>query len=75
MVGELICAGCGQPRAKCICPETPGNKEPRITVDYTPGRWGKVFHLFDTQGREIELHQKEATQMARNIIKIAGEKN
>ena len=29
--------------------------EPRVTVDYRPGRWGKVFHIFDLDNREIAL--------------------
>ncbi len=47
--------------------------EPRITVDYRPGRWGKVFHMFDLDGREICLHHKEAVKLARSILKIAKE--
>ena len=53
---------------KSIIPE-----EARITVDFRPGRWGKVFHLFDLDGREITLQQKDAVKLARNILKIAGE--
>ena len=47
--------------------------EPKITVDYRPGRWGKVFHLFDCDGREIALQQKDAVSLAKNILKIAKE--
>ena len=47
--------------------------EPRITVDYRPGRWGKVFHIFDLDNREIALQQKDAVKVARNILKIAKE--
>ncbi len=47
--------------------------EPRITVDYRPGRWGKVFHMFDLDGREICLNHKEAVKLARSILKIAKE--
>ncbi len=47
--------------------------EPRITVDYHPGRWGKVFHIFDLDNREIVLQQKDAVKVARNILKIAKE--
>ncbi|MFH0769623.1 MAG: hypothetical protein V1932_08725 [Chloroflexota bacterium] len=47
--------------------------EPRITVDYKPGRWGKVFHMFDLDGREICLNHKEAVRLARGILKIAKE--
>jgi hypothetical protein len=46
----------------------------RVTVDYSPGRWGQVFHIFDLDGKEISLHQKEATQLARTILTIAKEK-
>ena len=45
--------------------------EVRITVDYRPGKWGKVFHIFDLDGNEIALQQKEAVKLARSIIKIA----
>ena len=45
--------------------------EVRIQVDYRPGRWGKVFHIFDLDNREIVLHQKEATAMARKILSIS----
>jgi hypothetical protein len=48
-------------------------KEPRITVDYKPGRWGNMYHLFDLEGREIILVHKDATKLARNILRIAGE--
>lgn len=48
--------------------------EVKITVDYRPGRWGKTFHLFDLDGREISLHQKDAVKLAQNILKIAKEK-
>lgn len=47
--------------------------EPRIKVDYRPGRWGKVFHIFDLDNREIALQQKDAVKVARNILKIAKE--
>lgn len=47
--------------------------ESRITVDYRPGRWGRVFHLFDKDNREIALQQKEAVKMARAILKIVKE--
>ena len=53
--------------------EKPIAPEVKIQVDYRPGRWGKVFHIFDLDGREIALHQKEAVKLARNILKIAGE--
>ncbi len=48
-------------------------KEIQISVTYTPGRWGKVFHIFDLDNREIALHQKDAVKLARNILKIAKE--
>jgi len=59
--------------------ETPQENKPvipeiRIQVDYRPGRWGKLFHIFDLDGREIVLHQKDALKMARSILKIATEK-
>lgn len=47
--------------------------EPRLTVDYRPGRWGKVFHIFDLDNREIALPQKDAVKLARHILKIARE--
>jgi len=51
--------------------EEPIAPEVKIQVDYRPGRWGKVFHIFDLDGREIALHQKEAVKLARSILKIA----
>ena len=54
-------------------PKTEMTPEPKITVDYRPGRWGKVFHIFDLDNREIALHQKDAVKVARNILKIAKE--
>lgn len=48
-------------------------QEPRITVDYRPGRWGKIFHIFDLDNREIALYQKDAVKVARSILKIAKE--
>ena len=45
--------------------------EIRILLEIKPGRWGKVFHIFDLDGREIALHQKEAVKLARSILKIA----
>ena len=51
--------------------ETP--TEPRIMVEHRPGRWGKIFHLFDLDNREIALHQKEAVKLAKSILKIAKE--
>jgi hypothetical protein len=47
--------------------------EPRIMIEYTPGHWGKVFHIFDLDNREISLHQKDAIKLAKNILKIAKE--
>ena len=46
----------------------------KITVDYKPGRWSKTFHIFDLDGREIALQQKDAIKLAQNILKIAKEK-
>ena len=54
--------------------ETETATEPRITVDYRPGRWGKVFHIFDLDNREIALYQKDAVKVAKNILKIAKER-
>ena len=48
--------------------------EVRIQVDFHPGRWGKVFHIFDLDNREIALHEKEACQLARKILAIAKRK-
>ena len=47
--------------------------EPRITVEYRPGRWGRIFHIFDLDNREIALHQKDAVKLAKSILKIAKE--
>ena len=58
-----------------IGPKTETVPEPRITVDYHPGRWGKVFHIFDLDNREIALQQKEAVKLAKAIMKIAGGKS
>jgi len=44
-------------------------QEPKITIEIRPGRWGKIFHLFDSNGREIAFQQKEALKMARLILK------
>lgn len=54
-----------------MVPET--KLEIKITVDYHPGRWGRVFHIFDLDNREIALHQKDAVKLAKNILKIARE--
>jgi len=54
-------------------PKTEMASEPRITVDYHPGRWSKVFHIFDLDNREIALYQKDAVKVARSILKIAKE--
>lgn len=51
-----------------ILPPTP---EVKIQVDFGVGRWGKTFHIFDLDGREISLQQKEACAMARKILAIA----
>lgn len=52
---------------------TKANPEIKITVEYRPGRWGKVFHIFDLDNREIALRQKDAVRLARNILNIARE--
>lgn len=44
-----------------------------ITVEYRPGRWGRLFHIFDNERREIVLHQKDVVKLARNILKITQE--
>ena len=49
--------------------------EVKILLEINPGRWGKVFHLFDKDNREIALHQKDAVSLARNILKIAKEQS
>ena len=51
---------------------TTENKPPEIKIllEIRPGRWGKVFHIFDLDNREIVLHQKEAVKMAKAILKI-----
>ena len=54
-------------------PKAESSPEVRITVEYHPGRWGKVFHIFDLDNREICLHQKDALKLAKSIQKIAKE--
>ena len=50
-------------------------RKPRIVVDYLPGkrvgRWSSVFHIFDLGDRQISLSQKDAVQVAKDIIRIA----
>jgi hypothetical protein len=46
----------------------------KITVDFRPGRWGRLFHVFDLDNREIVLHQKDALRVAQQIIKIVKER-
>ena len=46
-------------------------KQPRITIDYQPGRNAKVFHLFDSNDREIVLSEIEARRMAKNIMRVS----
>jgi hypothetical protein len=41
----------------------------RILIEVLPGRWGRVFHIFDNDGREIALQQKDAVLLARQILK------
>jgi len=43
--------------------------DPKITIEIRPGRWGKIFHLSDSDGKEIALQQKDALKMAKQIIK------
>lgn len=43
--------------------------EPKITIEIRPGRWGKIFHLFDSDGNEVKFPQKEAVKMAKQIVK------
>jgi len=50
---------------------TAATPEPRISIDYRPGRWGKTFHIFDADNREIVLKEKDATYIAKSILKIA----
>ena len=49
--------------------------EVKITVDYHPGRWGKTFHIFDLDNREIVLSQKDAARLARNLTSLAQERH
>lgn len=45
--------------------------KPRIVVDYTSDmRRGRIFHLIDSQGREVALSQQDARDIARSILKI-----
>lgn len=43
--------------------------EPKITIEIRPGRWGKIFHLFDADGAEVKFQQKDALRVARQILK------
>ena len=52
----------------------PPMPEVKIQVEFFPGRWGKVFHIFDLDNREIALHQKDACALARKILQIANRK-
>ena len=45
--------------------------EVRILLEIRPGRWGRTFHIFDLDKREIALQEKDAVRMARTILKIA----
>ncbi len=49
----------------------PKHGQPRLSVDIGKGRWSRVFHLFDTDNREIILDQKGAVYLAKSIIKVA----
>ena len=46
-------------------------KQPRITIDYQPGRNAKVFHFFDSNDREIVLSEIEARRLAKNIMRVS----
>lgn len=54
----------------------PENKPPevKLLVEIKPGRWGRTFHIFDLDNREIALHQKDAVKMAKMILRIMKEK-
>ena len=45
-------------------------KQPRISIDYAPGRNGKTFHIYDINDLQIVLSQKEADRIAKQIIRI-----
>ena len=45
-------------------------KQPRITIDYLPGRNAKVFHIFDNSDKEITLSESDARRVAKNVLKI-----
>ena len=52
----------------------PSPPEVKIQVDFRPGRWGKTFHIFDLDNREIVLQQKDACSLAKKILAIAKRK-
>lgn len=52
----------------------PVSFNPKISIEIRPGRWGKIFHLFDKEGRVIALEQKDALKMARQILKEQNKK-
>lgn len=47
--------------------------EVRIQVNYRPGRRNRVFHIFDVEGGEVKLTQRDALKTAHRIIRIAKE--
>lgn len=47
-------------------------REPRISKEIRPGRWGTIYHIIDAYGSEISLQQKDALKIARQIIKEEG---
>jgi hypothetical protein len=49
--------------------------KPRISVDYGEGRWSKTFHIFDLDKREVVLKEKDATYIAKSILKITSGKS
>jgi hypothetical protein len=45
--------------------------EIKIDISLLPGRWGKIFHISDAEGGKISLQMKDATRIARTILKEA----
>ena len=52
----------------------PPPPEVKIQVDYGVGRWSRTYHIFDIDGREISLHEKDACLLAKKILAIAKRK-
>ena len=61
-------SGIGEARIPTLIPEV------QIKVDYGVGRWSRTYHIFDIDGREIALHEKDACQLAKKILAIAKRK-